>query len=105
MAKSLSLEDRMRAQNNQQETPKRVSSSYEAQLAACLDRYGIQFEYRTPVAVKDSKGLQRLWYPTFFLPEYTVWIQYQGTPGTAEYASRVRERAAAYEENRLESSL
>lgn len=73
----------------------------EEQIAEFLDRKNIAFHYEYPLAIKD-KGLVRIWYPDFRLPEYGMIIEYFGMNGNTGYNNRIAHKMKTYQEAGIE---
>lgn len=69
-------------------------------IAETLTRYNIDFVYEYPLLIKeqhenDSEKL-RIWYPDFWLPKYSIIIEYWGMEGNAAYDKMKEAKKAAY---------
>ena len=57
-------------------------SKGEEAIAEVLKRYNIHFEYEYPILIKEKRDgdtdKMRIWYPDFWLPEYSIIIEYFG---------------------------
>ena len=73
----------------------------EQQIALLLDRNDIAFQYEYPLAVVD-RGMVRLYYPDFRLPEYGMIIEYFGVNGVPRYDEQVRHKMAVYKQAGIE---
>ena len=73
----------------------------EEQIARCLDKHSIAYQYEYPLALVDG-GRVRLWYPDFQLPEYGLIIEYFGMVGSPGYDEQVRHKLAVYREAGIE---
>jgi hypothetical protein len=71
-------------------------SAGERHIAAILTKYGIPFQYESPILVRDEHSLMRIWYPDFFLPGYGIYVEYYGMEGNPEYDSGVVKKNEAY---------
>ena len=69
-------------------------------IAEILTKYNIDFEYEYPLLIKDQKNNDteklRIWYPDFWLPKYSIVIEYFGIEGDSHYDKGKREKLAAY---------
>lgn len=79
----------------------RFKSEGEVQLARLLDRNNIAYRYEHPVAVVD-RGMTRLWYPDFSLPQYGMIIEYFGVNGNADYERQADHKMKVYRQNGIE---
>jgi len=52
-------------------------STGELEIAKFLDKYEIDFEYESPIAVSESNKI-KIWYPDFYLKEYQIVLEYFG---------------------------
>ena len=69
----------------------------EQQIGLLLDRNDIAFQYEYPLAVVD-RGMVRLYYPDFRLPEYGMIIEYFGVNGKPEYDRQREHKIELYRE-------
>ena len=76
----------------------------ETQIAALLDRNGIEYFYEHPLAVIDD-GRPRIWYPDFQLVQYGLLIEYFGRNDDPDYAEGMRKKQAVYQANGLDALL
>jgi len=51
-----------------------LESSWELKVAEELDKLLIKWERPAPIPWKDQKGIMRLYYPDFYLPEYDLYL-------------------------------
>jgi len=72
-------------------------SKAEAQIARFLKRSNIAYKYEYPLAVVD-RGKTRVWYPDFYLPEYSMIIEYFGFNGKRDYDEQTRHKKAVYQQ-------
>ena len=68
-------------------------------IAEILTKYNIEFKYEHPLLIEqqhdnDSKKL-RIWYPDFWLPKYSIIIEYWGMD-TSEYQKGKKAKLKAY---------
>ena len=73
----------------------------EEQIGRFLDRHGFNYHYEYPLAVVD-RGLVRLYYPDFQLPEFGMIIEYFGVNGKPRYDEQVRHKMAIYQQAGIE---
>ena len=73
----------------------------EQQIGLLLDRNDIAFQYEYPLAVVD-RGMVRLYYPDFRLPEYGMIIEYFGVNGNPEYDRQREHKMKVYREAGIE---
>ncbi|MBN1156091.1 hypothetical protein JXA85_00600 [Candidatus Woesearchaeota archaeon] len=75
-------------------------SKGEAAIADVLTKYNIEFEYEYPVLIKEQKKGDteklRIWYPDFWLPAYSIIIEYWGKEGDPAYEKGKAAKLAAY---------
>jgi hypothetical protein len=84
-----------RLKNNQ------YKSRAEREIAAFLDSCGIRYVYEQGVLVTDDNK-PKIWYPDFYLPEFSVYIEYYGLVGDPDYDRGVERKTAVYSANGLE---
>lgn len=64
-------------------------SAGEEAIAEILKKYNIPFEYEHPILIKEQKEGDshklRIWYPDFWLPKYSIIIEYFGMDNNPEY--------------------
>jgi len=77
-------------------------SAGEAQIARCLDRYGIPYRYEAPLAVLDRDKV-RIWYPDFQLAGYGVLIEYAGVRENPDYERTLERKKSVYRANGLDA--
>lgn len=57
-------------------------SNGEREIAEILTKYNIDFEYEHPLLIAETKENDteklRIWYPDFWLPRYSIIIEYWG---------------------------
>jgi len=75
-------------------------SEGERAIAEVLTKYKIDFEYEHPLLIKDQKKNDseklRIWYPDFWLPKYSIIIEYWGLIGDSTYERGREDKIAAY---------
>jgi len=59
-------------------------------IAEMLAKHDINFEYEHPTLIRqkykdDDKERLSIWYPDFWLPKYSIIIEYFGMEGNKEY--------------------
>jgi hypothetical protein len=77
-------------------------SAGERRIADVLNKYGIDFKYESPVTVHDQQNNLRIWYPDFYLPEYSIYLEYNGVNGNLDYDIGKAKRESTYKRNGLE---
>ncbi len=77
-------------------------STGERRIANILNKYGIDFKYESPVTVNDQQNNLRIWYPDFYLPEYGIYLEYNGINGNLDYDIGKAKRESTYKGNGLE---
>ena len=59
-----------------------MKSKGERAIAEVLEKYNIPYEYEYPILIKDihdgDTEKMRIWYPDFWLPEYSIIIEFFG---------------------------
>ena len=71
-------------------------SEGERKVAGVLDKYGVKYIHEQGVLVTPEKNKPRVWYPDFFLPEFSVYIEYYGLAGNPEYDQCIRKKISVY---------
>ena len=75
-------------------------SEGERAIAEILTRYNIDFRYEHPMLIKEQKDNDteklRIWYPDFWLPKYSIIIEYWGMEGSKSYDEGKRAKLHAY---------
>jgi hypothetical protein len=74
-------------------------SAGEKRIADVLNKYGIDFKYESPIAVFDRQNKLRIWYPDFFLPEYGIYLEFNGFEGNPNYDNGIMLKNSAYKKN------
>lgn len=76
-------------------------SEGERAIAKILKRYNIDFVYEYPLLIKEQKEGDgeklRIWYPDFWLPKYSIVIEYWGM-NTEAYKRGKEAKLKAYKE-------
>jgi len=75
-------------------------SEGEREIAEFLEDARIDFVYEKPILIED-KGKQRIWYPDFWLPDYSIIIEYFGVVGEETHDLAIKHKMDVYTENRL----
>jgi hypothetical protein len=74
-------------------------SNGERAIAEILEKYNIDFVYEHPLLIKEKKENDteklRIWYPDFWLPKYSIVIEYFGREDD-EYQKGKRAKLDAY---------
>jgi len=75
-------------------------SKGEKAIAEILKKYNIDFVYEYPLLIKqiqegDEEKL-RIWYPDFWLPKYSIIIEYFGMMDNPAYAKGKKAKIEAY---------
>lgn len=77
-----------------------IKSQGEQAIADILTKYNIDFEYEYPLLIKEKKEGDneklRIWYPDFWLPKYSIVIEYWGMEGDVNYDKGKTAKLAAY---------
>ena len=72
----------------------------EQAIADVLTKYNIEFKYEYPLLIKEKKPNDgeklRIWYPDFWLPRYSIIIEYFGIEGDKHYDKCKTEKLKAY---------
>jgi len=75
-------------------------SEGEKAIAEILTRYNINFVYEYPLLIKERKEEDseklRIWYPDFWLPKYSIIIEYFGMINNKEYNKGKEAKIRAY---------
>ena len=74
-------------------------SKGERAIAEVLTKYNIDFVYEYPLLIKEEKKNDseklRIWYPDFWLPKYSIVIEYFGM-NNPDYNQGKKEKLEAY---------
>lgn len=77
-----------------------LKSEGEKAIADILTKYNIEFVYEYPLLIKEQKNNDseklRIWYPDFWLPRYSIIIEYWGMVGDPGYDKGKHDKIAAY---------
>ncbi len=74
-------------------------SNGEQKIAEILAKYNIGFVYEHPLLIKETfngKERMRIWYPDFWLPKYSIIIEYFGLDSNPEYHKGKTKKTEAY---------
>lgn len=75
-------------------------SKGEEAIAENLIKYNIDFVYEYPLLIKEKKENDgeklRIWYPDFWLPKYSIVIEYFGMTGNKAYDIGKKAKCDAY---------
>jgi hypothetical protein len=75
-------------------------SKGEIAIKEILEKYNIDFKYEYPLLIKETKNGDteklRIWYPDFWLPKYSIIIEYFGLVGNEAYDKGKKEKWEAY---------
>jgi hypothetical protein len=76
-----------------------MKSKGERAIAEILEKYNVNFVYEHPLLIKEKKENDteklRIWYPDFWLPQYSIVIEYFGM-NTREYLKGKEAKMDAY---------
>ena len=71
-------------------------SEGERRIAYFLESNSISYQYEQGVLVNPVYGKPRIWYPDFYLPEVTTYIEYYGLVGRENYDKGIKRKEEAY---------
>jgi hypothetical protein len=75
-------------------------SKGEKEIADVLTKYKIDFVYEYPILIKQQKDGDteklRIWYPDFWLPKYSIIIEFWGMENNDNYDKGKKEKLDAY---------
>jgi len=78
----------------------KYKSKGEIAVAEVLKKYNIDFVYEYPLLIKETKEGDeeklRIWYPDFWLPKYSIIIEYFGMDSNPEYHKGKTAKVNAY---------
>jgi hypothetical protein len=78
----------------------------ERMIAEFLKENNIRFVYEQPLLIKqkypNGKEYWRMWYPDFWLPKYSIVIEFLGRKGNKEYDKLIKAKKKAYKENDID---
>ena len=72
-------------------------SEGERKIAYFLRDNQIKYQYEPAVLVNAPEGKPRIWYPDFYLPEFSAYIEYFGLAGRRSYDAGVRRKLRTYD--------
>ena len=81
-----------------------VANNYKSRgeraIAEILTKYNLVFVYEHPLLIKEQKENDseklRIWYPDFWLPKYSIVIEFFGMEGDKNYDEGKRAKLEAY---------
>lgn len=76
--------------------PPQLKSEGESKIARFLDENSIKYFYEPGVLVYYPRDKARIWYPDFYLPEFTTYIEYFGLSGKQQYDQGIKTKEAIY---------
>lgn len=80
----------------------KCKSKGEELIADILTKYNIDFVYEYPLLIKETKEGDgeklRIWYPDFWLPKYSIIIEYFGMVDNPAYQKGKEAKIRAYKE-------
>ncbi|HYD03807.1 MAG TPA: hypothetical protein VEC16_05935 [Alphaproteobacteria bacterium] len=72
----------------------------EEEIAKILEEEKIEYEYEYPISIMEEKEGDtqklRIWYPDFWLPRYSIVIEYFGLKGNENYDKGTVDKIKAY---------
>ena len=78
-----------------QKTPQ-LKSEGELKIARFLEENSIKYHYEPGVLVYYPRDKPRIWYPDFYLPEFTTYIEYFGLSGKQQYDQGMKAKESIY---------
>ncbi len=90
------LESRLRGEGY-----RNMKSEGERRIAYFLEDNSIKYRYE-PALLINSDEKPRIWYPDFYLPEFSAYIEYFGLVGRENYDGGVKRKEAVYSHEGLE---
>ena len=90
--KKRNLEDFLKGNNSSAQ----FKSKGERKIAGFLNENDIQYKYESGVLIYQTENMPRLWYPDFFLSEFSTYIEYYGMVGDPDYDRGIRVKETAY---------
>jgi len=87
---SQTLEHRLRDQGYPN-----LKSEGERRIAHFLESNSIKYQYE-PALLINSDNKPRIWYPDFFLPEFSAYIEYFGLVGKQNYDDGIKRKEILY---------
>ena len=91
---------RYNLKEDQTHAPRSYRSEGERRIAAVLNQYGIPFLYENPLKLSEGKRTVLL-RPDFYLPESSIYIEYFGRVGNADYDARIQRKESLYRANNI----
>lgn len=81
-------------------TPNRAhfKSEGERRIAYFLDDNSIRYQYEPGILVQTSYDKTRIWYPDFYLPEFSSYIEYFGMVGKEGYNDGIKTKLSTYQQ-------
>lgn len=74
-------------------------SKGERLIANYLEFKNIDFEYEKQIKIKDKNGMERIWYPDFYITEKEIIIEYFGMKGDKHYDEGTIDKKRTYKKN------
>ena len=78
----------------------RYKSKGEKIIAEILTKYNIDFIYEYPMLIKETKNGDteklRIWYPDFWLPKYSIIIEFFGMKNNKNYDNETKKKKEIY---------
>jgi len=68
----------------------------ERKIAGFLDENDIKYKYESGVLIYQAENQPRIWYPDFFLSEFSIYIEYYGMAGDFDYDRGIKVKETAY---------
>ena len=68
----------------------------ERKIAYFLEENNIKYKYESGVLINQADSKPRIWYPDFYLPEFSTYIEYYGMAGNPDYDKGVKNKKVAY---------
>ena len=90
--KKRNLEDFLKENNSSAQ----FKSRGERKIAGFLEENDINFKYESGVLIYQSENMPRIWYPDFFLSEFSTYIEYYGMVGDPDYDRGIKVKETAY---------
>ena len=79
------LEDRLIGQGSL-----KFKSEGERRIADFLESNSIKYHYEPPLLINSASGKPRIWYPDYYLPEFSAYIEYYGLVGRQNYDEGIK---------------
>jgi len=90
------------ASNLESKLYEKYKSAGERRIADILNKYGIDFKYEPPLTVYDQQNNLRIWYPDFYLPEYSIYLEFNGFEGNPNYDIGRIKKESTYKKNGID---